>query len=464
MLETHSFRKNKISLSDYNYKKDIDNRLLMAQFSPVDIAVLEEVLFSSLTVSAEKIAKNIGESEEDVLVSLEKLVEGGLVKSENSLFVVDKEMRKYFETQAPKFDPDFKPDMEFLQGLLKKVPIHVLPSWYAIPRLSNNIFSSILEKYLITPLTFQRYLMEINFGDATLSAIAQDVFRSPNLQIPSKDLIEKYGLTPEQFEEHMLTLEFHFMCCTCYQKVGDEFTQIVTPFHEWGEYLRFLNATQTRPIRDVSKVERLRPSDYSFIQDMAAVLDAIKKEPVELNSKGYAHLLSQCEELTENNLSYLKQVIQKLCILQFAEISSGKLTALGYANEWLTLRLESKALFLYRHPLNRICTHHLPSDLSSERLIREAEKSIHRALHSGWVLFDEFIKGVLVPLNERTTIALKKTGKSWRYTLPEYTHDETLLIKATILEWLFEIGIVAIGTYEHKDCFCVTPFGQSLFG
>lgn len=464
MLETHSFKKNKISLSDYNYKKDIDNRLLMAQFSPVDVAVLEEVLFSSLTVSVEKVAKNINENEESVLVAFGKLVEAGLLKSENGLFIVDKEMRKYFESQASKFESDFKPDMEFLQGLLKKVPIHVLPSWYAIPRLSNNIFNSILEKYLLTPTTFQRYLMEINFGDASLSAIAQDVFRSPNLQISSKDLIEKYGLTPAQFEEYMLILEFHFMCCIGYQKVGDEFREVVTPFHEWREYLSFLKNTQVKPIVDVSKVERLRPADYSFIQDMTAVLEAIKKEPIELSSKGYTPFLSQCEELSESHLPYLKQVIQKLCILQFAEISNGKLTALEYANEWLTLKVESKALFLYRHPLNRICTHQLPPELSNEKLIREAEKSIQRVLHLGWVLFDDFIKGVLVPLNERTAIVLKKTGKSWRYTLPEYTAEETLLIKATILEWLFEIGIVAIGTYENKECFSVTPFGQSLFG
>ena len=464
MLETSSFRKTKITLSDYNYKKDIENRLLMAQFSSLDVAVLEEVLFSSLVISVEKIAKNIGESEESILFSIKKFAQAGLLKSENNNFIVDKEMRKYFESQALKFDPDFKPDMEFLQGLLRKVPIHVLPSWYSIPRLSNNIFNSILEKYLVTPLTFQRYLMEVNFSDPTLSAIAQDVFRSPNLQIPSKDLIEKYGLTAEQFEEHMLHLEFNFICCIGYQKVGDEFKEVVSPFHEWREYLSFLKNTESKPIADISKVHRLRPADYSFIQDMTAILEAIKKEKVLLNSQGYATLLSLCEELKEDDLPYLNQVINKLCILKFAESSNGELKFLEYASEWLGMRLESKAIFLYRHSLNRICTHELPQDICNEKLIREAEKSIQRALHSGWVLFDDFVKGVMVPLNERTAIVLKKTGKSWRYTLPEYTPEETLLIKATVLGWLFEIGIIAIGTYEEKDCFCVTPFGQSLFG
>lgn len=464
MLETQLFKKNKITLSDYNYKKDIENRILMEGFSPVDVAVLEEVLFSSLSVAAEKIAKNIDEREETVLRSLQKLVEGGLLKKDGSVFAVDKEMRKYFESQAAKFEPDFKPDMEFLQGLFRKVPIHVLPTWYSIPRLSNNIFNSILEKYLITPLTFQRYLMEINFGDPTFSAIAHDVFRSPNLKLFSSDLIEKYGLTLEQFEEHMLFLEFSFICCTSYEKVGDEFKTVVTPFHEWGEYLKFLKNTETKPILDVSQVERLRPSDYSFIKDMAAVLDAIKKEPLELSAKGYTTLLSKCEEMSEDLLPYLKQVIRKLELLEFVQVSNGKLKKEARSDEWLGMRLETQALFLYRHPLNQICHEDVPKELCSERAIRETEKSIVRVLRSGWVLFDEFMKGVYVPLNERTAISLKKTGKSWRYTIPEYTPEEKNLIKATLFEWLFEMGIVAIGSYQGKECFCVTPFGQSIYG
>jgi hypothetical protein len=34
------------------------------------------------------------------------------------------------------------------------------------------------------------------------------------------------------------------MCCIGYQKVGDEFKEVVTPFHEWREYLSFLKNTQ----------------------------------------------------------------------------------------------------------------------------------------------------------------------------------------------------------------------------
>ena len=47
LLEASSIRKNKISLTDYNYQKDIQNRLLLAKFSLSDLKVLEEILYSS---------------------------------------------------------------------------------------------------------------------------------------------------------------------------------------------------------------------------------------------------------------------------------------------------------------------------------------------------------------------------------------------------------------------------------
>ena len=44
--------------------------------------------------------------------------------------------------------------MEFIQLLLRKVPIDILPTWYPIPRTSNSIFDSLIEKYMKTPSNF----------------------------------------------------------------------------------------------------------------------------------------------------------------------------------------------------------------------------------------------------------------------------------------------------------------------
>ena len=178
MAELSSLRKNKISLEDYDFKHDIENRLLMSQFSSHDLEVLEEILYSSIKIPVRKISKSVDLDEDELFPILEKLSKTGLFTFEGDSIVVDKEMRKYFEAQILKFDPDFKPGMEFLQSILRKVPIHVLPIWYSIPRTSNNIFESLVEKYLLTPQIFQRYLMELSFPDPILAGIVHEVERT----------------------------------------------------------------------------------------------------------------------------------------------------------------------------------------------------------------------------------------------------------------------------------------------
>jgi hypothetical protein len=463
MIELAAAKKNKISLADYNYRRDIENRLLMANFSTFEVAILEEILYSPIKALIRKMAKNLEKAEEELLPILEKFSKTGLLVIEGDAIVVDKEARKYFETEIEKFEEGFTPGMEFLQNLLKKVPIHVLPIWYSIPRTSNNIFDSLVEKYLLTPQIFQRYLMELNFGDPVLSAMAQDVFRSIDLAIPAKELLVKYGLSREQFEEHMLNLEFHFVCCLGYQKVNEVWEERVTPFHEWREYLTFLKATTTPSIVDVAKIQRFRPHDFSFVEDMTAVLQMIIKQPTPLNPKGYAAIAARLQEIPPSP-AYLDQIVRKLQLLRLAEMAGDKLQAAEPAAEWLEMRLENRALYLYRHQLNKILSIDLPSHLLTEKVLREAEKSVHRVLHSGWVLFEEFSKGTIVPLADHNVATLKKCGKAWKYALPEYTQEERALLHAIVFEWLFESGITATGTFEGKECFMVTPLGQSLFG
>lgn len=461
MAELIASKKNKINLTDYPYQKDIENRLLMSSFSLLDKAVMEELLFSPLQISIQKFSKNLGEKESDIRPILEKFEKTGLLKIEADSVVVDKETRKYFELQFTKVEDDFKPDMEFLQALLRKVPIEFLPSWYSIPRTSNNIFASIVEKYLVTPQVFQRYLLEIDLPDPILAGMAQDVFKSENLKVYAKDLMKKYGLSKEKFEEYMLRLEFALSCCVAYEKEGPFWTQVVTPFHEWREYLLFIKESNTFKSLESSKVIPCRPSPSAFIQDMTAILESILKTPLTLNESGFLLLLSKCKGADRE---YIEKVLKKLILLNLASIQESLLSIQESAYEWLGLREENKSIFIYRHPLNKISSSTFSSYLLQEKAVREAEKTIARVVYKGWVLFDDFIKGVIAPLSEQNVVALKKIGKSWRYQLPEYTPEEIAFVKAIIFEWLFEAGITSIGTYEGKDSFCVTPFGQSLFG
>jgi hypothetical protein len=345
--------------------------------------------------------------------------------------------------QISRFDPDFRPDMEFIQAILRRVPIHILPNWYAVPRTSNNIFESIIEKYLLTPQAFQRYLAELRLAGPVAQGIVQDVFHSPNLCIASTDLISKYNLSRAKFEEILLTLEFHFACCVTYKKEDDHWLEFVSPFYEWQEYLKFLSQTEARPLPDEEekKIQKATDSNFSFVDQMSELLEQAKKKPTRL----------------EQANPYLAD---KLCLVQLADRIDGRLYALETASEWLTAKKEDKALYLYRHTQNRVLS--LPKNVS-ERSVREAEKAIKRVLHGKWVFFDDFLKGVTIPLSEYSVIAMKREGKQWRYTLPTYSEEEKQLIEAVIFEWLFEMGMVATGQVGGRKCFAVTPFGRFFF-
>lgn len=477
MVEVSTLRKNKISLEDYDFKQDIENRLLMSQFKSTDLQVLEEILYSSIKIPIKKIAKNVDLEVDELFPILEKLSKTGLFLFENDSIVVDKEMRKYFEAQILKFDPDFKPGMEFLQGILRKVPIHVLPIWYSIPRTSNNIFESLVEKYLLTPQIFQRYLMELNFSEPILNGIVHDVYQSKALKVFAKDVIEKYGISREQFEEFLLLLEFHFACTLGYEKIDDKWEEIITPFSEWREYATFLHTTEATPIATVNKITRLRPHDFSYIQDLSHVLNMTKKQPLILAGDKDKRLLPSkaalnalCakmegfEESSPSFFDYVHRLITKLRQLKLADVVDDRLYALESANDFLDMRVDNRAIFLHRHPLNKLISNQVPAEMVTDRSMREAEKSVVRILDSGWVYFEDFLRGVIVPLGEESIVMLKRQGKTWKYSLPTYTEEELAFIKASVLDWLFEVGVTAIGTHNGKECFCVTPFGQSLFG
>jgi hypothetical protein len=365
--------------------------------------------------------------------------------------------------------------------LLRKVPIHVLPLWYAIPKSSNNIFDSLVEKFLLTPQIFQRYLLELNLCDAILDGIIEDVYQAPDYKVYSKDLMEKYNLQREDFEECLLQLEFNFVCCLGYEHQGHSWKEIVTPFREWRDYLLFLKETQPQSIEEEEAIIKKRDKEFSFVEDMSFLLSLAKKSPIDLSQIRDGIGLPQNEALSmiaeklggfslepqekrEAFQKYLLRLITKLCLIKLADVVDSKLYALDSANDWLEMRLENRAHHLYRHPLNRLISHEIPLHLWMERNIREIERSIKRVLNSGWVYFDDFLKGVIAAIGETGVISLKKQGKSWKYTLPSYSEEENILIKATILEWLFEVGVVQPGTYKGRDCFKVTAFGQHLFG
>lgn len=437
MFEVSSLKKTRVNLCDYDFMQDIQNRIHMSDFSVFDVEVLEEILFSPLKISLKKLERSLDCSEKKLQESIEKLLPTQLFTLEQETLLVDKEKRRIFELEIMRFDPCFKPGVDFIHGLLKKIPIPLLPVWYAVPRTSNNIFESIIEKYLLTPYIFQRYIEDLHYPNPIIPQLVETVFASPDLKVSTSDLIAKFNLSRLAFEEMLLFLEFNFICCLSYEKEGDVWIESVTPFYEWKEYLSFLKATEAPPIENEELIEKKRSTPFAFIETMSALLEKAKEAPFP---------------------TPLSSEVEKLRITKLASYENGVLHFNEPAEAWLDLSLENRALYLYRNPNNQI----LETEVG-EKCIREADKVLQRALHGKWVFFDDFIKGALVPLSEHSVIALKKSGKLWKYSLPVYSEEEKKLLKAIIFQWLYELGMVMVGKCQGRDCFAVTHFGRFFF-
>lgn len=248
--------RNNIILSDYPYQRDIDNRLLMADLDVFDVDVLEELIYSPLKTSLDHLSDQLSVDQATLLKSLIKLSPSKLFTIDGKKITIDKEIRKYYESQIQKFDENFRPDLEFLQELLNKVSIDILPTWYQIPRYSDNIFASIIEKYLLTPKIYMNYLDNLNFDDPILNSIVKDLYSTSDLTIYSSDLIKKYGLKRETFEELLLILEYNFVCCLSYKKAKGRWQEVITPFHEWSEFCLHREKIKPVSIKDEENIKR----------------------------------------------------------------------------------------------------------------------------------------------------------------------------------------------------------------
>jgi DNA-binding Lrp family transcriptional regulator len=478
MLELNPFRKNKVNLEDYDYQRDIQNRLMMATFAEQDLQVLEEILYGHPKISIAQLAQDLIIEEAQLVQILKKLADTGLFYIKDHSINLNKEMRKYFEAQLLKFEESFVPGMEYLQTLLRKVPFHILLSWYPIPRTSNNIFDSLVEKYLLTPQIFQRYLMELNFGNPKISSIVEDVYNAPDFMLLGSELKKKYDLSNKEFEEILLHLEFNFVCCLAYKKIQGRWEQIVSPFYEWREYLRFVRDHKPLPIEDSDLVRKYRDSDFSFIEDMTTLLKLAKSSPLSLTlneqerwipDKVSMKLLTKHIPAFNPGIpqgtfeQYAATLIHKLLFLKLCKVDGSSLKSSDGSDEWLALSIENRALAVYKHTIFRLEQADFSSEIATERTVREIEKTITPVVHLDWMCFDEFMKSVAAPMSKENKIVLKKIGKGWKYVLPSYSEEEARLIKTIILNWLFEAGLVSVGYLGNKQCFRVTAFGQTIF-
>lgn len=465
-------RKNKVVLSDYHYRRDIENRLLLAQLSVFDVEVLGEVLNSSLSFPIADLVETLEAPLSKIVASLDKLTPTKLLQHDNRTVRVDKEMRKYYEYQIEKFEEDFAPDLEFILRGLKRVPIQVLPNWYSIPKATDDILNSIIEKHLQTPKIYRRHLLDLTFDDPIPLSIMEDVFSAEDYKVRSKTLREKYALSREQFEEYMLLLEFNFVCYLSYTKIGDMWKEVVTPMHEWREFLRFRRDTVPASILDAHVEPFHSNKDFAFLQDLSALIRILEQQALTLEStdKGltlpFKAISSWMPLKTSSHDSdaYIQSLVTALLNMELAEVVNGQLKATSQTRMWTKKQSQDQAMALYRAPVRPENFPTVPLYMFTEKNLRQVEKSLKRVVASGWVLFEDFLRGLSEPFGESQPVSLRQKGRRWSFVIPTYTEDDKRFLEAMIFQRLFQVGIVTIGHHKGKPCFAVTAFGRIAFG
>lgn len=449
MLSSTQQRKAKVTLSDYPYRRDIENRIVMSQLSVFEVNVLQEIIHHSLKLSVNQLAEDLECGIDSLIPVLDKLSATKLFKRNQMTLSVDKEMRKFFEFQLEKFTEDFVPDLEYLQNVLNHVPIHVLPVWYAIPRSSDNIFSSIVEKYFATPKIYLQYLSELQFEDRVLNSIVNDVYQAPDYTIRAADLLEKYELTRESLEEHLLLLEYHFACCLSYQRVKDRWEEIVTPFAELKDYLKFESQAKAHAISGT--IEKKLDTDFSFIQDLTTVIKACQAKKV--NPK-------EVKGLKAKTVPQIEKVIEKLIKVEFVKSSAnGQILATAKGKEWITKNQAEKVVILATDPLNTLSNLDDFASLWNRRNLSMVEKKLRKYAMHEWIDLDRFTLGFVAPIADKEPVVLKKKGKKWRYEIPVYSDLEKKFVQAVVMERLAELGVVDTGTHKGKKVFSLSTFG-----
>lgn len=428
-----TMRKNKIVLSDYPYQRDISIRLLLDNLHIEDALILKEMVNHSLSIPLSELSANLNLPQATITATAAKFP--SLCKIERDHVHLDKEMRRHIEGELAKFEEGFVPGIPYLQTRLSRLPPYLLPQWYALPRRCEKMFPTIVEKYFSNPKIYRYYLQDLRFQSPIPHQMVEAVFSSPTLQVDAAWLQAHLSLSSEQFQEWMLLLEFHFVCCLSYEQEEKSWKQVVTPYHEWRQYLLFQRRTEAPSICDTAAIKRTHPSDFGFVEDLTRLLEELQDGDLDLK---------KCHSLfPEQPITYVQTLIAKAHLMQFVDPENDQLTLLERAEEWLSLSIVDKALTMSRHPI-------------------QVEKALKRVLHSGWVYVDDFLSGFMGVLRGKEPIVLTNKGKRWSYPIPSYNEEELALIRATLCQRLFEAGIVATGSHCGKPCFSVTAFGISM--
>jgi hypothetical protein len=457
-MYTSQCRKNKIELSDYDFERDLSSRLTLSGLTVFEIDVLREIVYNSLSFPLQELSETLEASPEKIILALNNLESTNLFTLTDQTITVNKLNRKYFEVQIERFDEDFQPDTTFFQSLLGLVPIQLLPIWYSVPKTTDDIVHSIIDKCHSTTKVFERYLAELQFEDEQIESIVDDVYKSAELSIEVPHLLDKYSISREKLEEILIYLEFCKVCCLSYRVLENgEWKQEVTPFYEWREYLLFLKQTECKGYESQEFVKSFFDHDFGFIEQFDITLTSLMDSPIDRPEITQYSLGNYSTEEMQH------RIFDRICNVNLTKTEDNTLHYTENATIWLGKPIQEKAMALYFSTIHRYRKRD-EDQKYNDRDIREVERGLKRIINSGWVSLDRFIHGLTASLGEVHEITLQKKGRHWCYAIPEFDKSQLEFIRHIILHHLLESGMVAIGDHEGKAYISVTRFGQMALG
>ncbi len=443
-MDTAFLKRNKVQLKDYDSEKDIAFRLSLSNLSFLQVEILEEILFNPSTIPLVNLSRNLEiplPQLRECMDCLEPLGCG----IEDDLLCVGKETKRYLEIEMERFKETFAPDLSFFQSLLKKVPIHVLPNWYSIPRTSDHIAFSIIEKHLNYPNLYERHLLEIK-NYPLIERVLSLLFSKTCKKIDIAELEIFLKISQEELEALLIQLEFYFAAFVCYEKENSHFKRVLRPLKEWENYLTFLQQKKQ------SSLAIMFPLPLpSFLQDLKKTLCFFKENSPSKEAFFKKNPLSLKNPFYLKN-AYLSKIVKKAEEGFLVQETKGlTLTQLGRA--WLSCSEKDQALFLYRKTVSE-------NSFFSEKCMKELEKILQGFPRQSWICLETVWETGLICLGEETKIRLKRIGKNWNYQFPQYTEEEKEYLKKLFIECFFEAGLILLGSCQERLFFRLTSLGE----
>ncbi|MCH9811144.1 hypothetical protein K0U07_00095, partial [bacterium] len=348
------------------------------------------------------------------------------------------------------------------------VPIHSIVSWFQIPRTSNNIFNSVIDKHFKSPKMYERYLKD-TLAESPLCKAIYDLVDQKGGKALAQEIMSELSLSDTELEEKILLLEYHYILASCYEEKDGKYIKYITEFSEWREHKKLCGNSCDQEDLTEGQVECFAEEEFSFIKDMSLLLELCEKERLKIEYDQKQELFYLKGDVNPSlgfsNTSpfYLARVINKNLLLGLVVIEEDFLRQTSPARKWLDTPIKQRTMITFKHPHNSL-SH--KSDFSfgrHDRNIIEVQKALSRIQPGRWIFFEKFMNDHLYAANTLKQPELKKVGRGWQYALPDYDQEEIAFIKVVVLDWLFESGMIIPGKSNGKECFKVTSLGYELY-